>query len=174
MSDSIKINNTEVKVVKDDLTAMEVEAIVFYARPDLKLGSGYGNAIATRGGPSIKKQLDEIGSADITEVVVTEAGMLKTKHIMHSVGPAFQEEGIEKKLKSLMDNTLAKAEEIGFKQVAFPIMGAGFYGIAPDAAITIMLTSLKEHLKNSTSLKEVLLCGNDNREYRLFASKLNN
>jgi O-acetyl-ADP-ribose deacetylase len=174
MSDSIKINDTEVKVVKDDLTAMEVEAIVFYARADLQLGSGYGNAIATRGGPSIKKELDAIGKAKVTDAIVTEAGMLKTKFIIHSVGPAFQEEDMESKLKSTIDNTLKVAAEKGFNQVAFPIMGSGFYGVAPDASIQIMIDSLKEHLSNSTSLKEVILCGNDNREYRLIASKLIN
>lgn len=162
-----KINDTTVKVIKDDLTQLNVDAFVFYAQTDLSLGSGYGNAIVTRGGPSIKKELDEIKSAKMSESVVTNAGELNANYIIHAVGPAFQEESTGKKLRETIDNALSAADSKQVNTLAFPIMGSGFYGIAPEESIKIMYDSLNAHLSNNTKLKEVIICGNDNREYKL-------
>ena len=95
MSESIKIQNCTLQLVKQDITDFEVEAFVFYAEPNLALGSGYGSAIARRGGPSIKAELDKIGSVSKTDAVITEGGSLKAKYIVHAVGPTFQEEQIQ-------------------------------------------------------------------------------
>jgi len=78
MSITKEINGCTVRLEKGDITDFEVEAIVFYAREDLKLMSGFGNAIATRGGPTIQKALDEMGEKQIGDVVVTGAGNMKT------------------------------------------------------------------------------------------------
>jgi len=171
MSVNIKINQSTLRLIKDDLTALDVEAFVFYARPDLKLGSGYGNAISTRGGPSIKKELDGIGSANLTESVITAAGSLKAEFIIHAVGPAFQEEDIETKLRKTIENALKTISDKGIKKVGFPLMGIGFYGIAPDASINILLESIKSFVSQNNSIEEITICANDNREFRMLNSK---
>jgi O-acetyl-ADP-ribose deacetylase (regulator of RNase III) len=170
MEEKIQINGTSVSIVKDDLTMMDVEAIVFYANKELSLGSGYGNAISTRGGPSIKKELEQFPKPDITDVVVSAAGILKAKKILHAVGPAFQEEGTEVKLSKTIENALKTADNQNIKQIAFPIMGSGFYGIPADKAVKIMFETTKKYLKNSTAVKEIIFCGNDNREFRFLSS----
>ena len=76
----------------DDIGTLDVDAFVFYAQTSLSLGSGNGNAISTRGGASIKKELDAMGKAKVGDMVVSSAGNLKAKYILHSVGPSFQEE----------------------------------------------------------------------------------
>ncbi|MFC2131846.1 macro domain-containing protein, partial [Bacteroidota bacterium] len=171
MSEQVSINKSIVKILRQDLTLLETEGIVFYARPDLKLGSGYGNAISTRGGPSIKKELDEIGSANLTESVVTAAGSLKAEFIIHAVGPAFQEEDIETKLRKTIENALKTISDKGIKKVGFPLMGIGFYGIAPDASINILLESIKSFVSQNNSIEEITICANDNREFRMLSSK---
>lgn len=171
MSEVIQINGTDVKIVKDDISMLDIESFVFYAQPSLALGSGYGNAISTRGGPSIKKELDTMEKRNAGDVVFTTAGNLKAKYIFHAVGPAFQEEDSENKLRTAIFNTLIAADEKGVKSLAFPMMGAGFYGIAPDSSITIMFDCIRRHLNNKSNLKEIVICANDNREYRLFTSK---
>jgi len=88
MSISRKINQSTISLRTGDITDMEVEAFVYYARNDLKLGAGYGNAIAVRGGPSIQKELDEIGELEVGEAAVTDAGNMKSQYIIHAVGPA--------------------------------------------------------------------------------------
>ena len=82
-----KINETIVRLEKGDLTAMEIEAIVFYASPDLVLGSGFGSAIAARGGMSIQEELKPFGTITTGEAVITSAGELKSNYIIHAVGP---------------------------------------------------------------------------------------
>ncbi|MBT8382548.1 MAG: macro domain-containing protein, partial [Ignavibacteria bacterium] len=77
------INNSIIKIIIDDLTNLETEAIVFYAQSDLKLGSGFGNAIAIRGGASIQDELNTFNPISVTEAVITGAGDLKAGYIVH-------------------------------------------------------------------------------------------
>ncbi|MFH1050995.1 MAG: macro domain-containing protein [bacterium] len=173
MATSFKINQSELELMRGDLTALEVEAFVFYARSDLSLGSGFGNAISTRGGPTIKQELEKIGKVNPNEAIISSSGNLAAKHIVHAVGPKFQEENFSAKLKTTMENTLEKADEKGISEIAFPIMGGGFYGLPFDTCIQIMLESINKHLSGTASLKKVILCANDNREFRMFESNLN-
>jgi len=126
MSISKQIRQTTLRLERGDITDFEVEAIVFYAREDLKLGAGFGNAIAVRGGPAIQKELEKLGPAQVTDVFVTGAGNMKTKYILHAVGPKFQEESLEKKLTETVAKALQAADAKGIRQIAFPPMGAGF------------------------------------------------
>ena len=171
MSESKKINQTEVELIKDDLTALDVESFVFYARPDLKLGTGYGNAISMRGGPTIQAELDKMEGAQANDAVISGAGLLKAKYIIHAVGPVFQEENLESKLKQTIENVLKAADKQGITQLAFPMMGVGFYGILPDKSLTIMFNAFKSHLINGSSLKKLTICAGDNREYKLVSAK---
>jgi O-acetyl-ADP-ribose deacetylase (regulator of RNase III) len=113
MAEEKKVGKSTLRVIKGDITDTEVEAFVFYARPDLKLGTGHGNAIAVRGGPSIQKELDEMGTTNVGDAVVTEAGKLKAKRIVHAVGPAFLENDIESKLRNTVLGALKRADEAG-------------------------------------------------------------
>jgi O-acetyl-ADP-ribose deacetylase (regulator of RNase III) len=168
-----KIGAKSLKVVREDITLLEVEAFVYYAQPNLQLGSGFGNAISVRGGPKIQEELNQLKQAAVTEVVVTTGGKLKAKHILHAVGPAFQEKDLEEKLRKTTLNALKKAEEQGLKQVALPAMGAGFYGMPLDACAKITLQVAKDYLNNGGKLEEVIFCLNDQREYRPFEAALN-
>lgn len=171
MAETFKIKDSTVNLIKGDLTQLDVEAFVFYAKPDLSLGSGYGNAISTRGGPSIKEELSKIGRVNICDAVITSAGSLSAKHIVHAVGPAFMEENTSSKLRRTIINALKTAESNGITQLAFPVMGSGFYGVPYDISIGIMYECIREHLANSSRIKEIIVCANDNRELRLLASK---
>jgi len=152
---------------------MDFEAIVFYAQDNLKLGAGFGNAIAMRGGISIQKELEAIGSLPKMQAVVTKAGKLKAQYIVHANGPKFNEEGTADKFRMTMLNTLKAADAQGIKQIAFPPMGAGFYAIPIEACAAMMLDAFKEYLHQHSSLKEINIVVMDKREYNPFAEKLN-
>ena len=169
---TIPIHKSGLRLVKADITTLDAEAIVFYARPNLALGSGFGAAIARRGGASIKKELDQIGEIAATEAVVTTAGDLKAKYIVHAAGPAFQEENLEEKLRTTIVNALKRADERHIGQIAFPPMGAGFYGVPLPLCADLMLATITSYFSNSTGIREVIICANDAREYRVFESKL--
>lgn len=169
---SKKINQSTVSLVKGDITDMEVEAFVYYAQSDLKLGAGFGNAIAMRGGKSVQKELEKIGRVEVGGAVITVAGSMKAQHIIHAVGPKFQEPDTESKLQKTMINTLKLAEEKGVKQIAFPTMGTGFYGIPLQVCAEVMIETIKDYLENNTGISEILICPLDNREYAPFQTKL--
>ena len=170
MSEGKRIKNCTLRLVRQDITDFEVEAFVFYAEPNLALGAGYGSAIARRGGSSIKAELDKIGSLPKTEAVVTAGGSLKAKYVVHAVGPAFQEEQTESKLRTTIINALKRAEEKGIHQIALPLMGVGFYGIPLATSSQIMMATLQEYLSQGSGLNEIYICANDPREYRAFQS----
>ncbi|MBP1714731.1 MAG: Appr-1-p processing domain protein [Deltaproteobacteria bacterium] len=173
MTDELIVNDRKISLTTGFIIdAKNMDGIVFYARPDLNLGSGYGSAIATQGGPKVQEELKKIGGANVTEVVVTGGGNLQTKHILHAVGPRFQEENLEEKLKATILNTLKKAEEHKLQKIVFPAMGAGFYGVPLEACARMSLELVREFLPKAASLKEVSFCLRDSREFRPFQERL--
>lgn len=167
-----KIHDCQVKVTKDDISLMDVDAFVFYADNDLKLGSGYGGAIAVRGGPKIQEELNGLAPQETCAAVVSGAGKLKARHIIHAVGPKFLEADTEKKLAKTVRNVLAEAEKLDIERLAFPPMGAGFYGIELGRSAHITLAAIRKHLAGKSKLKEVLLVVGDQREYGPFSAEL--
>jgi len=168
----IPMHKSVLRMVTADITSLDAEAIVFYARTNLALGSGFGAAIARRGGGAIKKELDKIGQIRVTEAVVTTAGELKATYIVHAAGPAFQEEDLEQKLRATIISALKCADEKSIAQIAFPPMGAGFYGVPLPVCADLMLGTFAAYLSTPTGIREVIICANDAREYRVFESKL--
>jgi O-acetyl-ADP-ribose deacetylase (regulator of RNase III) len=163
-----QFRDSNLKIQKGDLTDLNIESFVFYAREDLKLGSGFGTAISVRGGPSIQEELDKLAPIKMCEAVITNAGEMKAGFIVHVVGPRFQEEDMDGKLRTAIVNALKAADKKGIADIAFPPMGAGFYGVPLDQSARITLNTIKEYLLGDTTLKNVTVCLLDNREYRQF------
>ncbi len=172
MADETKVKESVLRIAMTDITDIAVESFVYYAQHSLALGSGFGTAISMRGGPSVQKELDEMGPLKTTEVVVSAAGEMKASHIIHAVGPRFQEEDLEAKLKTTVENCLKTADDRGFKQVAFPPMGSGFYGVPLDVSARITLGTIKNHLSGTTGIREVTVCLKGNREYGPYQKQL--
>ena len=167
-----KIKNSIVRLIKGDVTDLDIEAFVFYARSDLELGSGYGTAISVRGGPEVKKELKAVGSLDMGEAAVTSAGNMKAKYIVHAVGPKFQEVDTEAKLRKTMKSALDAAESKGITRIAFPPMGSGFYGVPPDICAEIMVSEVKTYLENNTKIREVVFCPLHTRDFNPLKARL--
>jgi len=167
-----KVNGTVVRLIKDDITLMDVDAFVFYAQHDLALGSGFGAAISGRGGPSIQKEVTELGPLKTTEVVASAAGRLKAKQILHAVGPRFQEPEAEAKLAATVDNLLKLAKEKEITTLAVGAMGSGFYGIPPAMCAKVLVDRVRTHLKGGSQLTEVTFCVQDERDHAPFQAEL--
>lgn len=160
-----KVGKSAIRLQQGDLTALPVDAWVFYAKENLEIGSGYGTAIQMRGGVAVRNALKEIGSLKMGEAAVTTAGEMKAKQIIHAVGPKFQEPGMEKKLDDCMKSSLKAARDNGMKRVAFPLMGHGFYGVPGALSARVMLENIRAHLSGETSLEEVIICVQDLHQY---------
>ena len=108
------------------------------------------------------------------EAVITGAGQMKAKHIIHACGPKFHEPETESKLRDCMLSALKVAGENKLKTVAFPPMGLGFYGVPADLCSTVMLGVIKRFLQGETSLEEVIICAIDVRDFEPFKEKVAN
>jgi O-acetyl-ADP-ribose deacetylase len=172
VSEPIRLSRTAVRLVRGDITQLDVDAFVFYARPDLALGTGFGTAIAQRGGPSVQKELNELGPLQTGQAVVTGAGKLNARHIVHAVGPRFNEPDTEGKLRATVLNALKAAEEKDVRRLALPAMGAGFYAVPLDQCARVMIEAIAAYLNGPTKIEEVVLCVMDQREFAPFASGL--
>jgi O-acetyl-ADP-ribose deacetylase (regulator of RNase III) len=169
MTDELSVNGKIIRLVVGFIIDLkDMDGLVYYARPDLKLGAGFGTAISIQGGPRVQEELKKIGSARITDVVVTGGGNLQARYILHAVGPQFQEENSEGKLRVTTLNTLRKAEECKLHRIAFPAMGAGFYGIPLETCARITLDAAREFLGKAAELREVVFCLRDLRELNVF------
>lgn len=169
-----KINQHTIRLIKGEITNIEIDSLVFYANNDLALGTGFGTAINMRGGQRVRKELENLGPLRITEAVATSAGDMKAGYIIHAVGPKFQEEDTDNKLKLTISNALKCAEAKGVKSIAFPPMGAGFYGVPLDTSAKITVQSIIEYLSADTGIEQVVICAMDNREYIALEKQLTN
>ena len=167
-----KMGDKRIRLIVDDITDMNVEAFVYDITSDAKLGSGFGGAIAQRGGPEVQKELDTIGQVCTGEGVTTSAGKLKARYIIHVNGPKFFEPDTEEKLRRVTRIALKQAEEKGVTTLAFPPVGTGLYQVPLDLCARVMVDTVEEHLKGNTGLKEVVFVVVDKREFGPFNSKL--
>ena len=174
VAEAFAVNRSVIRLIKGDITDLDVDAFVFYAESDLTLGSGFGGAIAVRGGASIQKELDQLAPVAQGEAVVSAAGNLKAQYIIHAVGPKFQEEDTEGKLRTTALNSLRRAEQVGVERLAVPAMGAGYYGIAPAVCARVMLEVIRSHLEGTTCIREVVICVLDTPQYNAFKAQLEN
>jgi len=163
--------NTLVRLQQGDLTSLPVDAFVYYAKESLEIGSGFGTAIQVRGGDKIKKELQAIGRIEMGEAVITSAGKMNAKHIIHACGPKFHEPETERKLRDCILSALNCAEKNGLKKIAFPPMGSGFYGIPLDLCANVIFEVVKSFIQKGTSLAEVSICVMDKREFAAFQKR---
>jgi len=167
-----KVGKALVRLQQGDLTALPVDAWVYYAREDLDVGSGYGTAIQMRAGVVVKNALAEVGSAEMGQAVITTAGDMAAEQIIHAVGPKFQEPDLEDKLRKCMMSSLKLADENNLKTLAYPPMGTGFYGVPLDLSGKVMMECLRSHLEGDTGLEKVIICVMDYRDYVPFAAAM--
>ena len=167
-----RLGDRTLRLLKTDLTELDVDAFVFYAQHDLVLGAGFGNMITVRGGPTIQKELKGHEPVQTCDVVLSDAGELKARHIIHAVGPRFREPHTEDKLRLTMRNVLDLAREKGVKTLAFPPMGTGFYGIPLDLSARVMCEEIERCLAGDTTLEEVSICVMDKREWTPFHERI--
>ena len=162
-----RIGNKVIRLVRGDITDLEVEAFVLDITSDCQLSAGYGGAVTQRGGKVIQDQLGSIGTLPTGEAVVTTAGELKARYIIHTNGPKFLEPDTEGKLRKATQSVLRRADEKGITELALPPIGTGMYQVPLDVCARVMVDAVAEHLRNGkTSLEVVSFVALDNREYK--------
>jgi O-acetyl-ADP-ribose deacetylase (regulator of RNase III) len=154
---------TEISAVKGDITKISVDAIVNAANNSLLGGGGVDGAIHRAGGPAILEECIEIrnrqGGCKTGEAVITTAGNLPAKKVIHTVGPVYgggkQNEGTL--LASCYINSLTLAEGNGLKTIAFPNISTGVYRYPKQEAATIALKAIQDYVALHASAFDKIL-----------------
>jgi O-acetyl-ADP-ribose deacetylase (regulator of RNase III) len=168
----ITMNNTTLELVEGDITDLDVEAIVNAANENLILGGGVAGTIKRRGGPSVQEECRRIGSTPTGTAVITGAGKMKFKHVIHAVGPKMGEGDEDRKLSSAVRSSLALADRHGLKSVAIPAISTGNFGYPVERCARILLTEVHRYLQGGTKLQRVIVCLYDEATWKLFAREL--
>lgn len=147
-----------------DITREEVDAIVNAANSSLLGGGGVDGAIHRAGGAEIRKQCEEIRRTHYPdglptgEAVVTTAGKMAARYVIHTVGPVYSA-GKDKAalLAACYRNSLALAAAERLRSIAFPAISTGIYGYPLDEAAAVSSRAVEEFLAAETSIEEVRL-----------------
>lgn len=168
----VTLDRTQLEMVEGDIADLEVDAIVNAANEHLQLGSGVAGAIRQKGGPSIQEECNRIGGTPVGTAVMTGAGHLKAKQVIHAVGPRMGEGDEDKKLASAVRAALALADRRGMKSIAIPALSTGNFGFPIDRAARIMLTEIHRYLQGGTKLDRVVVCLHGEEAFGIFRREL--
>jgi O-acetyl-ADP-ribose deacetylase (regulator of RNase III) len=171
-----QIGKAVIELHQGDITKEQVEAIVNAANSQLAGGGGVDGAIHRWGGPGIKAETDAkypqgcpTGSA-----VISGAGNLPAKHVIHAVGPVWAggNHGEKELLAGAIRRSLELAVEHGCRSVAFPALSCGAYCYPIDQAARIALTTALEFLREKGQPALVRFVLFDAGAYGAFAAAL--
>ncbi|OAG27347.1 O-acetyl-ADP-ribose deacetylase [Thermodesulfatator autotrophicus] len=149
----VKMGNCVLELIKGDITQQDTEAIVNAANEELVPGGGVDGAIHRAGGPSIAEEARRYGRCPTGSAVITGAGNLKAKYVIHAVGPIWRggNHGEAELLASAYRSALNLCLEKDINSVAFPSISTGAYGYpmkeAAKVALSTVISFLKEHQK---------------------------
>jgi O-acetyl-ADP-ribose deacetylase (regulator of RNase III) len=163
------LSGVKIKVVQGDITDLEVDAIVNAANNHLWMGAGVAGAIKKRGGKWIEDEAMRKGPIPIGEAIVTSAGKLKAKYVIHAAVMGQDLVTNVEYIKNATLNSLKRAEELKIKSIAFPAFGTGVGGIPMDRCARIMLDQVKDFSKKIKYLKEVLFVLFDKQSYEIWS-----
>ncbi|MEM0202643.1 MAG: macro domain-containing protein [Archaeoglobaceae archaeon] len=162
----------QIEALHGDITKLEVDAIVNAANTHLYMGGGVAGAIKKAGGKEIEEEAVKKGPIKIGEAVVTSAGKLKAKFVIHAPTMELDFKTDEKKVRSAMIAALKKAEELGVQSIAFPALGTGVGGLPKDLVAKIMVEELKKHVESGTKLKKVIFVDINKEQVEFFKKEI--
>ncbi|KUK82705.1 MAG: putative phosphatase, partial [Pelotomaculum thermopropionicum] len=157
------------KVIKGDITQLAVDAIINPANSRLWMKAGVAGAVKRAGGAVIEEEAVTKGPVPAGEAVITGAGLLKARYIIHAavMGPDLVTD--EAKVRTAARNALRQAEELGLKSVAFPALGTGAGGLDFRAASRIMVGEARRHLACGSVLEELVFVLFEEESYNAFS-----
>jgi O-acetyl-ADP-ribose deacetylase (regulator of RNase III) len=160
-----------IQFIRGDITSLEVDVIVNAANNSLMGGTGVDGAIHRVGGPQILDECMAIrkrqGGCPTGEAVITTAGNLKAKFVIHTVGPFWTGSSEEEEilLARAYRNSLSLAVGNMATSIAFPNISTGTYGFPKRRAAEIAIGEVKNFLSGDQLLQQVIFCCFDDENF---------
>lgn len=147
-------------MVRGNLLEEPVDAIVNAANGHLAHGGGVAAIISRAAGPELQTESDALirktGVLPTGSAVVTTAGRLRFKGVIHAVGPRQGEGDEETKLISALRNAFERARERGWSSVSFPAVSSGIFAVPLDVCARAYVKAMR-----ASPLSKVRLCLRD-------------
>lgn len=166
----------KIELLKGDITKLKVDAIVNAANSSLMGGGGVDGAIHRAGGPAILEECRMIvakqGGCKTGEAVITTAGNLPSKFVIHTVGPVWSggKKNEQELLAACYQNSLKLAIEHKLSSIAFPNISTGIYGYPKKEAADVAITTISIFLKQDNFINKVYFVCFDEENYQLYRS----
>jgi len=157
-----------ITLIEGDITEQEVDAIVNAANSALVLGSGVAGAIRAKGGPTIQQQCDDHGPIEVGDAVVTGAGDLPARFVIHAAGMPPGGQASEASVRSSVRRSFQLASEQGCVNLAAPAVGAGVGGLSLQRCAEISIEEARVHMQAADSLEEIRFVLFGEPAYRVF------
>ena len=172
------------ELIKGDITRMETDAVVNAANSSLMGGGGVDGAIHRAAGPALLEECIAIakerrnipnGPCPTGDAVMTAAGKLPCKKVIHTVGPVWHGggHGEAELLASCYRKSLLLADAAGLKSIAFPNISTGVYGYPKDKAAAVAVEAVRKTLEETPGIERVVFVCFDDENLRLYDALLN-
>ena len=163
-----------IEVLQGDITRMATDVIVNAANASLMGGGGVDGAIHRAAGPALMEACKQVrqqqGTCPTGHAVITGAGNLAAKAVVHAVGPVWRD-GNQHEAQLLSDayrNSLQLVSANVFKSVAFPAISTGIYGYPKPAAAEIAVNTVSDYLTRHALPEQVYFVCYDEENTRLY------
>jgi len=164
-----KVNRLTIEIVQAEILSIEVAGLVNSTDTALTLS----NSLLAKAGTALRAQLEAIGSSEVGTAVVTGAGRLKFRKIIHAVGPRWAEGSERGKLASATWEALNLAEDNELESIVMPAISAGALGYPlENCAITMLSQIIDFTFEKLKHLKTVIICLESDVALEIFEMEL--